>query len=259
MAGVLPLSQPLLPALPLFALALCAQPPGQRTIGSPTTIDQPGTYMLTNSIFTNSSTGAGITITASDVTLDLNGQTITGPGNGSHAGLRILNAQNVSVKNGNVTGTLMGVMVNNSANVRIEGLNIRGFGLAVSAPPPEIGILINQSRNVVALNNSIFNVGLGLFVRGSRSFGNRLQNNTITAMANGVFGICYNPADGDPQGPKGDLITGNLIRGFPTSIQMNGRSDYNVIDANTLIYTVAGLENPNPSNIAQGNRMAQIQ
>ena len=246
-------------ALPLFALALCAQTPGVRTIGSPTTIDQPGSYILTNSPFTSSSTGAGITITASDVTLDLNGQTITGLGNGSHAGLRILNAQNVSVKNGYVTGTLIGVMVNNSANVRIEGLSIRGFGLAFSAPPPEIGILINQSRNVVAVNNAIFNVGLGMFVRGSRSFGNRLQNNTITAMANGVLGICYNPADGDPQGPNGDLITGNLIRGFPTSIQINGRSDYNVIDANTLIYTVAGLENPNPSNIAQGNRMAQIQ
>jgi hypothetical protein len=106
-------------ALPLFALALCAQTPGVRTIGSPTTIDQPGSYILTNSPFTSSSTGAGITITASDVTLDLNGQTITGLGNGSHAGLRILNAQNVSVKNGYVTGTLIGVMVNNSANVRI--------------------------------------------------------------------------------------------------------------------------------------------
>lgn len=246
-------------ALLFVASTLCAQPPGLRTIGSPTTIDQPGTYMLTNSLFTNSSTGAGITISVSDVTLDLNGQTITGPGNGSHAGIRILNAQNVTIRNGNITGTLMGVMVNNSANVRIEGLNIRGFGLAVAAPPPEIGILLNQSRNVVVLNNSIFNVGLGLFVRGSRSFGNRLQNNTLTAMANGVFGICYNPADGDPQGPKGDLVTGNLIRGFPTSIQINGRSDYNVIDANTLIYTVAGLENPNPTNIAQGNRMAQIQ
>jgi hypothetical protein len=246
-------------ALPLFALALCAQTPGVRTIGSPTTIDQSGSYILTNSLFTSSSNGAGIVITASDVTLDLNGQTITGPGNGSHAGVRILNAQNVSVRNGNITGALMGVMVDNSSNVQLEGLKIRGFGLAVSAPPPEIGILINQARNVTVRNNSVFNVGLGLFVRGGRSFGNRLENNTITAMANGVFGICYNPADGDPQGPKGDFISGNLIRGFPTSIQISGRSDYNVIDGNILIFRTAGLESTNPTNISQGNRTTQIQ
>ena len=56
-------------ALPLLAVALFAQPPGVRTVGSPMVIDQSGSYMLTNSLFTSSSTGAGITITASDVTL----------------------------------------------------------------------------------------------------------------------------------------------------------------------------------------------
>jgi len=246
-------------ALPLLAVALFAQPPGVRTVGSPTVIDQPGSYMLTNSLFTSAGTGAGITITASDVTLDLNGQTITGPGNGSHAGIRIVGAQNVTVKNGNVTGVLMGVMVNNSSNVRVEGLSIRGFGLAVSAPPPEIGILVLQSRNVVISKNSIFNVGLGIFVRGSRTFGNRIEDNTLTAMSNGVFGICYNPADDDPGAPKGDLVKGNLIRGFPTSIQISGRSDFNVIDGNTLIYRVAALESPNATNISMNNRTTQIQ
>ena len=196
---------------------------------------------------------------SADVTLDLTGQTITGPGNGSHAGIRIIGAQNVVVKNGNVTGTLMGVVVNNSSNVRVEGLSIRGFGLAVSAPPPEIGILVLQSRNVVISRNSIFSVGLGIFVRGSRSFGNRIQDNTLTAMANGVFGICYNPADDDPGAPKGDLVKGNLIRGFPTAIQISGRADYNVIDGNTLIYRIAALENPNATNIAMNNRTTQIQ
>ena len=63
----------------------------------------------------------------------------------------------------------MGVMINNPSNVRVEGLSIRGFGLAVTAPPPEIGILVLQSRGVVLSRNSIFNVGLGIFVRGSRT------------------------------------------------------------------------------------------
>jgi len=77
-------------------------------------------------------------------------------------------------------------------------------------------------------------------------------------MSNGVFGICYNPADDDPGAPKGDLVKGNLIRGFPTAIQISGRSDFNVIDGNTLIYRVAALENPNATNIAMDNRTTQI-
>ena len=147
----------------------------------------------------------------------------------------------------------MGVMINNPSNVRVEGLSIRGFGLAVTAPPPEIGILVLQSRGVVLSRNSIFNVGLGIFVPGRRTFGNRIEDNTLIAMSNGVFDICYNPAADDPGTPKGDLVEENLIRGLLTAAQISGRADYNVIDGNTLIYRVAALESPNASNIFMNN------
>jgi hypothetical protein len=49
-------------------------------ISLPFTASQPGSYYLTANL---SSTAGGIRITAADVTIDLNGFTITGPGAGS--------------------------------------------------------------------------------------------------------------------------------------------------------------------------------
>ncbi|MFN0101195.1 MAG: NosD domain-containing protein [Bryobacteraceae bacterium] len=245
--------------IPLLAAGLIAQPAGLRTIGSPSTVDQSGSYILTADLFIPGSAGAGISITASDVTLDLNGHTITAPGNLSGAGIRIVNAQNVTVKNGNIVNALMGVVVMNSVNVRLDGLSIRATGLPPSAPPPEMGIMLVQTRNSVVSNNMIYNAALGIFVRGSRSFGNRIQGNTITGTTAGAFGICYNPADGDTGAPKGDLVTGNLIRGYPAAIQISSRADYNAITGNTLIFTMEGLLNENSTNVAKDNTLIKIQ
>lgn len=246
-------------ALPLLAASLFSQTPGLRTIGSPTTIDQPGSYLLTADLFVASSVGVGIAITASDVTLDLGGHTITAPGSLSGTGVRIVNAQNVTVKNGNIVNALMGAVVMNSVNVRIEGLSIRATGMAPTAPPPEMGILLVQTRNSVVANNMIYNAALGVFVRGSRSFGNRIEGNTILGTTAGAFGICYNPADNDSQAPKGDLIAHNLIRGYPVAIQISSRADYNVIAGNTLLFTMQGILNENATNVAKDNNLVKIQ
>ena len=246
-------------ALPLLAVCLVAQPSGLRSIGSPTTIDQPGAYILTSDIFIPGSVGVGIAITANDVTLDLNGHTITAPGNLTGAGVRIVNAQNVTVRNGNIVNALMGAVAMNSINVRLEGLSIRATGLPPAAPPPEMGIMLVQTRNSVVANNMIYNAALGVFVRGSRSFGNRIEGNTITGTTMGAFGICYNPADGDSQAPKGDLVTRNLIRGYPVAIQISSRADYNVISGNTLLYTMEGVLNENATNVAKDNTLVKIQ
>jgi hypothetical protein len=39
--------------------------------------------------------------------------------------------------------------------------------------------MLVQTRNSVVRNNMIYNAALGVFVRGSRSFGNRIEGNTI--------------------------------------------------------------------------------
>lgn len=199
-------------------------------------IDTPGNYILQGDRRSFSTSRAAIEITANDVTVDLNGTMIAGPGGKTGVGVRILGVSGVQVMNGSFSNLAFGVVVMNSRNVVVKNLRIRAEGLPIVALPPETGIMIVQSRNVVVEDNAIYNVGLGIFVRGSMSTGNRIANNTLTAGTNGVLGICYNPADDDPMGPVGDLVTGNAVSGFSTGIQIKAVAKANVVKGNTIFY-----------------------
>jgi hypothetical protein len=239
-----------------LALLLLAAPllPGQaigdRLNRANVVISEPGMYFLDRNLTATASTPA-IDITASNVTLDLNGYTITGPGGKQGTGIRVRNAQGVRVSNGRTANFAFHVMIANSANVTVTGLSLRGEGLVVTAPPPEVAVMIVQSRGVVVENNNIYNTGLGIFVRGGMSWGNRIVNNNITAATNGILGICYNPADGDPQGPRADLIQGNHIANYGTGIQMAATAPYNVIRDNTIAFRNLAIE-----DLAGNNRLA---
>ena len=216
-------------------------------------VDQSGSYMLSGGVFAGRA-GDAITISGNSVTLDLNGQEILCPGSG--VGIRINNAQNVIVRNGSISNCLMGIVVMNSANVKIENMSIRGMDSA----PPEAGMMVVQSRNVAILNNNIYNTALGLFIRGGRSFGNRIEGNNITAGGvNSALGICYNPTDTDRVGPQGDLIKGNVIRGFGIPISLNATSSYNVVQANTLFYKDSAFRSDNKTNLDMDNIKVLIQ
>ena len=126
--------------------------------------------------------------------------------------------------------------VENSANVTIRDSQFRGEGLT-PAEQPETAIMIVQSRNVVVTDNSIYRTGLGIFVCGGRSSGNRISANTITAGPGfAAPGICYNPTPTDSNSPRGDLISGNVITGYPTSLQFSPKSLSDVAMGNSFIY-----------------------
>ena len=231
---------------------LLAQAVGAPGVGATNTtlfrggrIDRPGSYILARSL---DDMTTGIHITSSAVTLDLNGHQILGPGGLQGVGIRIEGAHGVEVRNGSIANFGFGVTVESSNNVVLRNLRIRAQGLAVTSPPPETGIMIVQSKNVVVENNAIFSTGLGIFVRGGRSWGNRIRGNTVTAGANGLLGICYNPAPDDPQGPRGDLVHDNLITGFNVGIQASETSMYNVFRGNTISYRTSAIEFRNDTN-----------
>lgn len=214
-------------------------------------IDSPGNYSLIRDV--NS-----IVITANDVTLDLNGYSVNGLGGRAGTGITSRGARGVEVFGGSISDFGFGVTVENSSNVVLRNLRIRAQGLAVPAPPPETGIMIVQSSNVVVENNALYNVGLGVFVRGGMSRGNRIANNTITAGTNGALGICYNPAPGDPLGPRGDLVYNNLVSGFNTAVALSDMSVANVFRENTLIYRTAAFTSPNASNLDLDNTKVML-
>ncbi len=204
-------------------------------------IDEPGRYMLSTDIRVGSSPGVGILITASGVDLDLSGASISGPGGIQGTAIHVRNAAGVTIRNGKFANLQLGITVEDRANVTIRDCQFRGEGL-IPAAMPETALMILQSRNVVVEGNSIYSTGLGICVRGGRSFGNRISNNTITGgMGFAALGICYNPAPGDPLGPRGDLISNTLTTNYPTSIQMNPTSAANVITGNTLVFLVEGV------------------
>lgn len=234
--------------------AAAQQQRGVIELGQVATIDQPGHYMLVRDIQLNGSRLEGFTITADGVTLDLNGHEINGPGGKLGTGVHVNGAEGVKVVNGNLSDLAFGVIVEDSHNVEVTDLLIRGMGLIVTALPPEVGVMVLQSSNVVVEDNSIYNTGLGIFVRGSRSTGNRIANNTLTAGTNGLLGICYNPAPDDPMGPRGDLVENNLISGFNLGLQMKAVAFNNVIRDNVVVYGGdQGLDIQNDSHIVMNN------
>ncbi len=217
-------------------------------------ITQPGVYILDRDLSMDASTPApAIDVMASNVTVNLNGHALTGPGGKNGTGIRIRGVQGVAVHGGSIVNFAFGVMIANSSSVAVRGLSIRGEGLPIAALPPETAVMIVQSRNVTVEDNHIFTTGLGIFVRGGMSWGNRIVNNNLTGGANAALGICYNPADGDPQAPRGDVIAGNHVSGFGTGIQMSATSAYNILRANTVASRSMAIENLNAANKLDSN------
>lgn len=220
------------------------------------TINRPGSYKL----FSNYRVAAGhaIIITASNVTLDLNGFSATttanatttapAPGPNGTRGISVQGARNVEIKNGHIAGFNNGVTIVDSQNVRVDGLQIAGGNLAPAGGPTEVGITLINSSACDIKNNQISAVNLGLFIRGGGSSGNRLMKNIVTGgtiAGNNLLGICYNPDGlGTPAGPSGDSIYNNHIARYGFAIAISSASVSNMFNDNTLASFTGAFREP---------------
>ncbi|MCH6256279.1 hypothetical protein MLD52_06950 [Puniceicoccaceae bacterium K14] len=200
-------------------------------------IDRPGSYALRWNI--NVREGDAIVITASNVTLNLNGYSVSTRTRGAGRGIAIEGAQGVKVFNGKVSGFNVNVSLEEVENVDVSGLQITGDGLAPDGGPSEIGILLLQARSCSIRENNVSSVNLGVFVRGAESTGNRIEKNVIvgsTTDANNLLGICYNPAPGGVSaiGPSGDSIYNNHIARFNFAVSVSEESFSNLFVDNTF-------------------------
>ncbi len=230
----------------LFALLLFAG-----TASAAWTINRSGSYKLWANH--NVASGDGIVITASNVTLDLNGFGVSTTTRGTGRGIVVQGAKSVSIRGGRVGGFNANVALLDSQNVRVDGLQITGDGLAPSGGPTEIGVLLINSWGCDILGNTVSSVNLGIFVRGGKSTGNRLMKNVITGgatAANNLLGICYNPAPtpaggvADPAGPRGDSIYNNQIARFGFAIAVSAESVSNMFNDNTLASFTGAFREP---------------
>jgi hypothetical protein len=188
----------LAPMLPLFAMSGFAI-----TIGSlPYTIKKPGTYTLDRNL---SYSGAGdtnaITVTASNVVLDLNGYTLTG----TNTTIAIFGGgiKNVTVQNGTITGFSVGVdfdsgsqellqnlTVSNATAACIELINstsgtIQNCFILGNSSSGVDGIYLGGCQGIVVKNNQISNAGVGC--DSNDSSGNIFIADQLTNCSYGLY------------------------------------------------------------------------
>jgi hypothetical protein len=199
-------------------------------------ISRPGNYTLTRNI--GGRDGDAILIRASNVNLDLNGFSVLAAEPGKGRGIVVEDAKGVTIRNGQVEGFNMNVVISGCENTAISDLQITGEGLAPAGGPSEIGIMIVNGRATTIRENTISSVNLGIFVRGGGSTGNLIEKNVVVGgPVNGsnLLGICYNPAAGaGPEGPSGDSIYNNHIARFNYAISVSDGSRANLFIDNTL-------------------------
>jgi hypothetical protein len=122
----------------LAVAGLAAADQGRTEIGPTTTfpivINTPGSYVLTADLHVTAVGIRGFQIEADDVTLDLGGHVIQGPGEGSAFGTGIYghNRRNVTITNGTVTEFAYGVFLSGSSSLgnRFGDLSVSHCGVS---------------------------------------------------------------------------------------------------------------------------------
>jgi hypothetical protein len=162
---------------------------------APITISTSGSYYLTQNI---SATGqTAITITASEVTLDLNGFSLIGDNTAGKNGITIQGAiSDVAIRNGSITSFGgYGINGTGASGVRVENLSVRGQGF--------VGLLLGSRslvvRCVVQFNGAGISVDFNSVVRecivgnsaayGIQTTGKGCTVADCTAQQNGTYGI----------------------------------------------------------------------
>jgi hypothetical protein len=171
----------------------------------PYAITQPGFYYLNGNLTLNTP-GYGITVQASNVTIDLMGFCMTGPGstNGNFAGIGIYGGySHVEIRNGHITnwtgtGPNAGKAINGSgtSNNRVIGVDVSNcgggiflgsYGLAASctiANITEDGLTAQDGSAVKGNNLS------ACAPNGIRAYsGCLVDGNTVSNLSNGTTGI----------------------------------------------------------------------
>jgi parallel beta-helix repeat protein len=223
-----------------------------------TTITESGSYVLLQDIALHEP-GTAIVIAADNVSLNLNGHALVGPGNKQGVGIAIDGFNGIRVHNGTIASFGTGLRIANARDVRVESLQIRGED-GGGPGPGEVGVLLLNSRAVVLKDNTISQTFLGIFVRGGGSSGNRIASNTVTGGQTGQLGICYNPdGSGNLAGPTGDLVYNNLISRFKIGIQTSVQTAGNIFRENDIAFVQLAIQENTPgSNVFVDNTSIAI-
>ena len=191
-----------------------------RITSLPYTITTSGTYVLDGSLDYNSSSAVAIQINASNVTVDLNGNSINNLGAGpatQAVGINAFNKPNVTIRNGQIVGFFRAIQLDG----QLESLPPASRSALVEyvrcAFNVDCGIFLTVNYNAVVRNCQISNTGYspagtvnnkqGIGIYDAQGFGNLIYQNSITQVSG--TGIVLGP---------NDLADGNFVTGATTGI-----------------------------------------
>jgi len=207
--------------------------------GFPFTIGTSGSYRLTGNLTVPASTN-GINVTANNVTIDMNGFSITGPGSTSGLvnGVSASGIADVTVENGTITGMGLAIVLGNFGIVRNVHADKNGFGIDVGD---------NSVVEGCTANNSTANYGIACS-NGCSISGNTANNNTDEGIYCSGSGcqITGNTANGNPNvgidcNSNACVISGNTVLGNPVlGIACFGSGC--LISGNTVVNSAQGIE-----------------
>jgi hypothetical protein len=223
----------------------------------PFTISAPGAYCLTKDIATPSTftSGAAITVSSNDVTVDLGGHTLANlaAGTGTRAfGIQGIpagsNLQNVTVRNGTVRGFLEGILLNgptfsaaNSSGHLVEDIRAdfnRGAGIDVHGA----GSVVRQNQILHTGGSTVTAqiIGLAMVGDGAQVLDNVVVD-TVAPAAGTAWGIL---AEDDLTTATGEMIEGNHVSNVTltsNSIAIQSGSASNLVVNNRIANFNAGI------------------
>jgi parallel beta-helix repeat protein len=181
-------------ALALVSLPLTAADGRIPIATAPVTLSSPGHYYLTNNLSVPASTFAAINITASDVTLDLNGMTLThaGTANGNiPVAISTGNPDRVRVTGGRIVGGYIGVNFYNGSGaartVQLDHLWLSGQ----SDNAIYIGGAGGASRNQALVYDNVLSpapASCGSALTLLFGTNSRVERNMVNGCRNATFG-----------------------------------------------------------------------
>jgi parallel beta-helix repeat protein len=223
----------------------------------PIQISAPGHYYLTGPLDPPASTTA-IRISASDVSLDLGGFTVTGSGTGSIAGILVFGAQaRVEISHGTVRGFPgAGVSALGATHAVIDRITVVETNSGIqagsystirdceSSANADSGILVSGSYTTIercrVSSNAFIGIsiqnGTGVVVRDSS-----ITGNNTSGVATGGIGL--NSMDGATI--RDNDFDDNLQR----DVQLNFTSDDNVLINNTLTCPAGAIQDEGADNV----------
>lgn len=216
-----------------------------------------GSTINVNTTLTGNMTcpGNGLNIGAPNVTLDLNGFSITGPGpdvrpapDQIYAGVRV-NRSGAVVKNGRIEAFTIAVTTTSAGdNVEVTGLTLRNNGQGYLTQSGAPGGLAPFSDNTWFHHNTIIaSTSSAIVIQGN---GHRVESNNILGNR---FGVSI---QGSSVTFRANTVDGNQSTGV--NVGGNVLGDHNVVTGNTITSNAGNGVNiggPSTTKVLQGNRI----